>query len=34
MRDAILAAQPLEASAGSTVRLAIDINDPMPVDSP
>jgi hypothetical protein len=34
MRDAILASQPLEASAGSTVRLAVDINDPMPVNSP
>jgi hypothetical protein len=34
MRDAILASQPLQASAGSTVRLAINMNDPTPVDSP
>jgi hypothetical protein len=34
MRDAILASQPLQASAGSTVRLAVNVNDPMPVDSP
>ena len=32
VRDAILASQPLQAAAGSTVRLAITMGDPTPVD--
>jgi hypothetical protein len=34
MREAILASQPLQAAAGSTVRLAVTMNDPTPVDAP